>query len=70
MKLRYTGKIATNFPQRGVSVDPEGVFTVSDEEADAYLARTDVEKVAEAPPRQKAAPKTPAPQAPDDTVTA
>ena len=48
MKLRYTGPVTVTFHTAGVGdVEPGAEFTVPDELADAFTARSDIEEVAE-----------------------
>lgn len=78
MDLIYTGTVPVTFVALAREVYPDEVFTVPDEDADAFLSRDDVAQVVKkkAPRRAPAVqdspvePDMPAPQAPDDTVTA
>lgn len=50
MKLRYTGPAPTTFMTHGVGeIDTGSEFEVPDDEAQSFLARPDVEPVAESP---------------------
>ncbi len=65
MKLRYVGNLPANFITGSVGeVEPGGEFTVPDELAPAFLARVDIEEVAETKveeiaPRRKSRDKEP-----------
>ncbi len=68
MNLRYTGAVAVTFMQLGRTVEPGEVFPVPDDDAPAYMDRTDVELVPDTPVRTRA--KAATEPKPDDTVTA
>lgn len=60
MRLRYTGPQSTvfNHPQAG-AVEPGDAFWVDDADADAFLARADIEPVADDGPDARTPPEAP-----------
>lgn len=72
MKLRYTGVIPVTFMSYGIGeVEPGQEFSVTDEDAEVFLTRSDVEQVTDgalevASRRQPATTVAPPPATTDD----
>ncbi len=50
MRLRYVGSFPVTFSSTGLEVHPDDEFSVPDEDASAYLSRSDIVLVETSPP--------------------